>query len=168
MQAILDYVMGLSNLNKGLLVVFVALLVFYAYKWYTTPDMSAQPPAGGVPPQMRQLPEEGAGAEGFAENNTGDNTLVCTMYYTDWCKFCKKAKPEWSQLEKEFHGKNVNGKKILITKINCDDEPEIAEREQIQGYPTFKFNLKGKYYDYPDDPTFEKFRVFIEYLVGLN
>jgi thiol-disulfide isomerase/thioredoxin len=88
------------------------------------------------------------------------------MYWVDWCKFCKKAKPEWNQLKDEYNGKVINGKKILIVDIDCTKNEEIAEEEDIKGYPTFKFNLDGKYYDYPDQPVYDKFKTFIEYLVG--
>ena len=166
MQWILEYLTNLSMMNKGLIVVFLTLLAYYGYTWYTRPQMMMLPPS----PQrgMEQPPQHnGAGLE-EQMNGGGEDAVVCTMYYVDWCKFCKKAKPEWAKLEQEYHGKTVNGKKILIVKINCEENPEVAEKEQIQGYPTFKFNSNGKYYDYPDEPTFDKFRVFIEHLTGLQ
>ena len=95
-----------------------------------------------------------------------DKTLRCTMFYAPWCGACKNAHPEWDHLEHEFNGKVMNGTKILITKIDCEENKEIADQEDIEAYPTFKFDLNGKYFDYPDEPTFEKFKTFIEFVLG--
>lgn len=145
---------NLSTMHKALVGIALVVLLYFAYGWYQKRQMATVPSSV---PQME-----------YYNDNTqaSGDTLNCTMYYVDWCKFCKKAKPEWQQLEQEYNGKVVNGKKILVTSINCDENEDVAERENIKGYPTFKFNMKGKYFDYPDEPTFDKFKTFIEYLVG--
>jgi len=91
--------------------------------------------------------------------------LTCTMYYTEWCGYCKKAKPEWNKLTDEYNGKNANGKTIIITKINCEENPEIAKQEQIEGYPTFKFSLDGQEVPYNGERTYNAFKEFIDNIV---
>ena len=99
---------------------------------------------------------------GQTETFDGANsTLTCTMYYTAWCGYCKKAKPHWEKLTDLLNGQNVNGKKILITKIDCDEQPDVAKQQGIQGYPTFKFDIDGKYLDYNGGHTLDDFKQFI-------
>jgi thiol-disulfide isomerase/thioredoxin len=101
------------------------------------------------------------GMEGFAES--GDvGTLTCTMYYVDWCPHCKNAKPEWEKLMQALHGKVINGRKILITKVDCEKFPEIAKQQNITGYPMFKFDLDGRLLDFQGERTFDAFKRYIE------
>ena len=151
-----DYWKKLSTMHKALTGIIFVVVAYYLYNWYQTQQ------------QQSSLSQTTASVENYSGGGDGKADVVCTMYYTTWCKYCNKAKPEWEKVMQEFNGKVVNGKKILITKIDCEKEPEIAEQENIKGYPTFKFNMKGKYYDYPDEPVFQKFKTFIEYLVGLR
>ena len=145
-------------MHKALLGVILVVIGYYLYNWYQSSQYFFQ----------NSTAVENYSNQGNAESNGADSDLTCTMYYTTWCKFCKKAKPEWAKLTQEFNGKVLNGKKIHINKVDCEQEPEIAEQENIKGYPTFKVNMNGKYYEYPDEAQYPKFKTFIEYLVGLG
>jgi thiol-disulfide isomerase/thioredoxin len=91
-----------------------------------------------------------------------DKKLVCTMYYVDWCGYCKKAKPEWAKLEQEMNGAQIGAHKIFITSVNCEEEPAAAEEAGIQQYPTFKIKLEnGETVEYKDEATFDKMAAFI-------
>jgi thiol-disulfide isomerase/thioredoxin len=137
---------NLSITYKAAAGIALLAIVYVVFTWY-------QKRSANAPNQVTNAP-----------NASG--AIVCSMYYVDWCKFCKKAKPEWEKLENEYNGKIVNGKKIVINSINCDENEEVAEQENIKGYPTFKFNMDGKYVDFPDEPVYDKFKTFIEYLSG--
>ena len=91
--------------------------------------------------------------------------LTCTMYYTEWCGYCKKAKPEWAKLTDEYDNKTMNGTTILITKVNCEENPELAKEQNIQGYPTFKFSLDGQEVAYNGERTYNAFKKFIDGIV---
>lgn len=93
-------------------------------------------------------------------------TLNCTMYYAPWCGHCKTAKPEWQKLEDAYHGKIINGTQINITKIDCDENPEIAQKENIEGFPTFKFEMNGKKHDYNGDRTLNGWKQHIQSIIG--
>jgi thiol-disulfide isomerase/thioredoxin len=88
-------------------------------------------------------------------------TLTCTMYYTTWCGYCKKAKPHWQKIMDELNNKTVDAKTIVIKMIDCDQYPEIAKSEKVDGYPTFKFVFDGKYLDYKGGHTYDEFKSFI-------
>jgi thiol-disulfide isomerase/thioredoxin len=100
--------------------------------------------------------------EGFGYPKTADKTLTCTMYYTEWCPHCKSAKPEWAKLKEMFNGKTVKNTKILIVSIDCEKYPEIAKKQNVTGFPTFKFDLDGRSFDFDGDRRFDNFKRFIE------
>ena len=100
-----------------------------------------------------------------AKANVNGKTLACTMYYAPWCGACKTAKPEWIKFENEMNGQTINGTKLVITKIDCDENPKIAEEQNIQGFPTFKFNMDGRQIDYKGGRTYNDFKQFIESIV---
>ena len=100
--------------------------------------------------------------ERFEGQKTSAGTLTCTMYYVDWCPHCKDAKPEWDKIINLLHGKTLNGKKIIVTKIDCVKNPDVAKRLGINGYPTFKFNLDGRELDFTGERKFESFKQFID------
>jgi thiol-disulfide isomerase/thioredoxin len=105
-------------------------------------------------------------AETFDGTDDGaSETLTCTMYYAPWCGHCKTAKPEWEKLEQALHNQTINGTKVFITKIDCEKYPKVAEEQGIQGFPTFKFEMKGKYYDYNGGRNFNDWKKFIESVV---
>jgi len=103
-------------------------------------------------------------AENF-DDDVSMSTLNCTMYYAPWCGHCKTAKPEWEKLEQALHGNVIKITKISITKIDCEANPNIAKEQGIDGFPTFKFEKDGKYYDYNGGRTFDEWKQFIDSIV---
>jgi thiol-disulfide isomerase/thioredoxin len=109
------------------------------------------------------LAQKVMGMEGFAESGAKSiGTLTCTMYYVNWCPHCKDAKPEWAKLTQALNGKMLNGKKVLITSVDCEKFPEMAKRQNIGGYPTFKFDLDGRQLQFQGERKFDAFKRFIE------
>jgi len=141
----------MSTYMKAGVFVLVAVVLYFLYTKY----LKAPAPA--------QQQVEGMQSFGSA---SGGGDVVCTMYYTDSCPHCVKAKPEWNQFQEQYHGKVVNGKKVLITKIDCQEQPEVAEREQISGFPTFKFSFNGKTFDYNDERVLDNFVAFLQRVSG--
>lgn len=60
---------------------------------------------------------------------------VLVLFYADWCGYCQKLKPSWSQLMEGFQG--INGCQILA--INADENPDLVAKHQVKGFPTIKF-----------------------------
>lgn len=63
------------------------------------------------------------------------------MFYTDWCGWCKKAKPDYHR----FSNTNMG---LAVAAFNCDKtdaHKQIARAIGIQSFPTFVYvrNEKG-------------------------
>lgn len=112
---------------------------------------------GGAPRGMEMM-----GAMSGDTRGKPAGTLECTMYYTDWCPHCKSVKPDWEKLAGELNGKVINGNKVIIAKVNCEEHPEVAKAQNIEGYPTFKFNFNGKDYPYEHGRSYDEFKRFIQ------
>ena len=69
-----------------------------------------------------------------------EGTLPCIIdFYADWCGPCKRVEPILKELAKEYKGK------IMIYKINTDNERELARAFGIQSIPTYFFiTAKGE------------------------
>jgi thiol-disulfide isomerase/thioredoxin len=96
------------------------------------------------------------------DDSASQTVLNCTMYYAPWCGACKSAKPEWEKFEQEFNNKVIGETTIIVTKIDCDQYPQIAKEQKIEGYPTFKFEKNGKYYEYTGGRTVNDWKKYIE------
>ncbi len=65
-------------------------------------------------------------------------TPVVVDFWAPWCGPCKMVAPILDKLAKEYAGK------VLIAKVNTDDNPEWAMKYGVQGIPTMLFIAGGK------------------------
>ena len=119
---------GLASYKKVILIILLAAVFIvtavYVYKKYISNKNSSQP--------KKQTCATG-------ESKSADLYL----FYTEWCPHCKKTKPEWEQLKKNYSGNNnINGYKLNFIEVDCDANPEIADKFKVEGYPTIKL-VKG-------------------------
>jgi thioredoxin 1 len=63
---------------------------------------------------------------------------VIVDFWAPWCNPCKMVAPVLDKLAKEYEGK------ILIAKVNTDENPEWMMKYGIQGIPTMLFVSNGK------------------------
>ena len=63
---------------------------------------------------------------------------VIVDFWAPWCGPCKMVAPILDKLAQEFAGK------ILIAKVNTDDEPQWAGKFNVRGIPTMLLIANGK------------------------
>lgn len=66
----------------------------------------------------------------FEETVLKSKTPVLVDFYADWCTPCKIMLPIMENLSNEFKDK------IMILKINIDENPDIAQKYSVMSIPT--------------------------------
>lgn len=63
---------------------------------------------------------------------------VIVDFWAPWCGPCRLIAPTLEKIAKEYAGK------LLVAKVNTDENPEWATRFGVQGIPTLLFVANGK------------------------
>ncbi len=73
------------------------------------------------------------------EKTVLQNTLpVIVDFWAPWCGPCKMIAPILEKIAKESPGK------LIVAKVNTDENPEWATKYGVQGIPTLLFVFGGK------------------------
>lgn len=92
-----------------------------------------------------------------------DNDVLIILFKTEWCPHCKSAMPEWNNFKTYVDNiNNTNDYQIKLSVVDCDAKPKLAEKYEIEGYPTIKLIYKGTTYDYDAKPNKENLIKFLE------
>jgi thioredoxin 1 len=74
----------------------------------------------------------------FEKTVLQSNVPVVVDFWAPWCGPCRTVAPTLDKLAKEYSGK------LLIAKVNTDENPEWMMKYGIQGIPTMLFVAGGK------------------------
>ena len=95
----------------------------------------------------------------FIPKDSKSNEATLYFFYTDWCPLSKKAEPEWKGFKEDTSG-SYDGVALTYIEVDCDKDPEVADKFNINGYPTIKLVYNDKIYEYdakPDRGILSKF-----------
>jgi len=138
-----------KNLRNILIIVVVALITaYFAYKKYGIPKIKKK--TGDVKHNVNK------------ELVKGDQTAKIYYFYTEWCPYCKKARPEWDKFKNVYKDKTVNGYKIEFIEVDCDKDEATATQFEVEGYPTIKLVKNGTIVQYDAKPKFETLEEFVK------
>ena len=134
--------------KKFIIILCVAALftgiAFYFYNYYVAPRLNPT-----FRPNKELIPK-------------GDEQGIELYYfYTDWCPYCKKARPIWDKLKKKYENAPVNGKTVSFKEVNCEKEEGLADKFNIEGYPTIKLVKGNQVIDYDAKPNDKNLKEFL-------
>lgn len=67
--------------------------------------------------------------------------LAMVDFWADWCGPCKMLSPVMESIGSQYEGK------VLVGKVNVDEEPELARRFGVMNIPTVVFLKNGQEID---------------------
>tara|TARA_A200000113_G_C8864943_1_gene354514 strand:+ start:1722 stop:2189 length:468 start_codon:yes stop_codon:yes gene_type:complete len=138
--------------NKKLMIVIILAAIFIAaaiwvYNNYVKPRVDA-----AYVPNKEFIQKDGG------QKDTAD----LYFFYTTWCPYCKKALPVWEKFKEQVEPTGVNGVKINFIEVDCDKDPETAERFSVEGYPTIKLSHNKKVVEYDAKPDVDTLTQFLQ------
>merc|ERR1711904_338625 len=75
------------------------------------------------------------------DDKVGGADLSGVFFYAPWCGHCKKAKPEWAEAAKMLEEDNIP---LFAVNLDEDENRPLAQKYQIQGFPTIMIFKKAK------------------------
>ena len=67
--------------------------------------------------------------------------LAMVDFWANWCGPCKMLSPAVEALDEQY------GDKVLIGKVNVEEEPELARQFGVMSIPTVVFLKNGREFD---------------------
>ena len=58
-------------------------------------------------------------------------------YWAPWCVYCRRIAPAYEKIAEQFAGK------LTVAKVNIDENPQLADRENIEVIPTLVIYKDG-------------------------
>lgn len=73
----------------------------------------------------------------FHEALTAGKTVLVD-YWAPWCTYCRRIGPAYEKIAQEY------GERLVVSKINIDEEGALAQQEHIEVIPTLVLYKNGQ------------------------
>lgn len=146
----------ISNLimnKKFLLVIFIAIIFIlasiYVYKTYVSSKLDSD-----------YVDNKEFSTTTTSMNNSYDSVDLY-FFGVPWCPHSKKAASIWEDIKIKYQDKKINDKKINFIQVDCDQDPELADKFKIEGYPTIKLIKDNQVIEYDAKPEKDTLMQFL-------
>jgi glutaredoxin len=143
---------GFLNSNFAIIIGVVIIFGIAAYYIYKQ----------NLIPQLNNLFNQKRGVA--SGDQGGDDVAELYLFKVEWCPHCKKALPVFEELKDSTTGP-INGRTVVFKVVDCDEEPEMADKFKVDGFPTIKLVKNGQVYDYDAKPDIDNLRTFLSQTV---
>lgn len=59
-----------------------------------------------------------------------EGKVVLVDYWAPWCGYCRRIAPAYDKIAQQY------GDKLMVGKVNIDEDPQLAHQERIEVIPT--------------------------------
>lgn len=74
----------------------------------------------------------------FRKNAMEGNVPVLVEFWAPWCVYCRRISPALEKIADQYRSK------VLVGKVNIDEEPILAHQERIEVIPTLILYQNGE------------------------
>ena len=146
----------LALTNKSFMFTIITILILFIILTFYLYNNLIKPSINKTHQLNRELIDT---SEEFNEND-----VLMVLFRTQWCPHCKSASIEWRKFKTYVNRNNNSNTKyqVIVTEIDCDENPVLADKYNIEGYPTVKLFYKGTTYHYDAKVQKEQLIEFLE------
>lgn len=72
------------------------------------------------------------------QNLMEEGKAVLVDFWAPWCSYCRRINPAYDKVAQQY------GEELVVAKVNIDDEPQLAQKEQIEVIPTLVLYRNGE------------------------
>ncbi|KAG9445584.1 hypothetical protein H6P81_011712 [Aristolochia fimbriata] len=88
------------------------------------------------------------------------NPYVMVEFYAPWCGHCQSLAPEYAAAATELKGEAV------LAKVDATEENDLAQKYDVQGYPTVYFFIDGVHKPYPGPRSKDAIVTWVKKKIG--
>ena len=77
-------------------------------------------------------------AEAFRDALAQSDKPVLVDFWAPWCTYCRRIAPAFDKIAQQY------ADSLIVGKVNIDEEPALAQQEQIEVIPTLVLYRGGQ------------------------
>jgi thiol-disulfide isomerase/thioredoxin len=129
--------------------IFFLIVAIYLYNKYVTPMVDNKYVANN---EFQQKSDD---------SDSDVQNVELYIFTVNWCPHSKKAIPIWEQLKAEYSNKTFNNYNINFIQIDGEENPSLADKYKVEGYPTIKMVKGNQVIEYDAKPSLEHLKEFL-------
>ena len=127
--------------------IFFLIVAIYLYNKYVTPMVDNKYVANN---EFQQKSDD-----------SDVQNVELYIFTVNWCPHSKKAIPIWEQLKAEYSNKTFNNYNINFIQVDGEENPSLADKYKVEGYPTIKMVKGNQVIEYDAKPSLEHLTEFL-------